>query len=110
MLLPGKSLLISVLPHLTRPSADDDRAAIADFSSARGFDLLYKDPGRLEYVSPPFELEALKSEGLDLPTWRSGDLCIHLFCPDATRGHTSPSKKKASNYGVHLSWATASSK
>jgi len=74
MLVPGRNLLLSVLPPLTRPSAENDRLAIVDFASERGFDLLRTEPGLLAYLSPPFELEALKSDGLNVSAWRSGDL------------------------------------
>jgi hypothetical protein len=74
MLAPGRKLLLSVLPPLTRPSAEDDRSAIVDFASDRGFDLIATEPSLLGYLSPPFELEALKSDGLNVSAWRSGDL------------------------------------
>ena len=74
MLVPGRNLLLSVLPPLTRPSAEDDRSAIVNFASERGFDLVSNEPDLLGYLSPPFEREALKSEGLNMPAWRFGDL------------------------------------
>ena len=74
MLVGGRKLLLSVLPPLTRPSAENDRAAIVSFAFERGFDLESSEAALLEYLSPPFEMEALKSEGLNAPIWRSGDL------------------------------------
>jgi hypothetical protein len=74
MLDPGGRLLLSVLPPLTRPSAEDDRSAIVSFALERGFDLVSTEPGLLGYLSPPFEREALKTEGLTLRAWRFGDL------------------------------------
>jgi len=74
MLVPEKTLLLSVLPPLTRPSAQTDRAKVVKFAFERGFDLIKEDSGFLEYASPPFELEALRSEGFHAPNWRSGDL------------------------------------
>jgi hypothetical protein len=74
MLRPGSNFFLSVLPLLTRPSAESDRTAIVNFASERGFDLVDQSPGVLEYLSPPFELEALKAEGLNVDAWRSGDL------------------------------------
>jgi len=73
-LRPQGRLLLSVLPRLTRPSADQDRSEILRFASDRGFDLVDKEPASLRYLSPPFETEALKSEGLNIGAWRSGDL------------------------------------
>jgi hypothetical protein len=74
MLAQGRKLFLSVLPPLTRPSAEKDRSAVATFASDRGFDLIGTEPGLLGYLSPPFELEALKSEGMNVFAWRSGDL------------------------------------
>lgn len=74
MLRPGNNFFLSVLPLLTRPSAESDRTAIVKFASERGFDLVDRNPGVLEYLSPAFEVEALKAEGLDVDAWRSGDL------------------------------------
>jgi hypothetical protein len=74
MLFAGGNLFLSVLPPLTRPSAEDDRSAIVSFASQRGFDLIGTEPGLLGYLSPPFEQEALKTEGLNVPAWRFGDL------------------------------------
>jgi len=74
MLMPDGKLLISVLPPLTRPSAESDRSVILGFAQERGFDLLCAEPGLLGYLSPPFEVASLKSEGIVMPVWRSGDL------------------------------------
>jgi hypothetical protein len=71
-------LLLSILPRLTRPSAVADREQITTLASRHGFDLIRTEPGLLHYLSPPFEAEALKMEGLDLPIWRSGDLCMYV--------------------------------
>jgi hypothetical protein len=74
LLVANGKLLLSVLPRLTRPSAALDRSEIVAFASSRGFDLARVETGSLEYLSPPFEVEALKTEGLNVSTWRSGDL------------------------------------
>ena len=74
LLAPKGKLLLSVLPRLTRPCAELDRSEILRFASERGFDLVGTEPASLQYLSPPFEMEALKSEGLSVSTWRSGDL------------------------------------
>jgi hypothetical protein len=78
LLVAEGKLLLSVLPRLTRPSAEVDREQIMTFASRYGFDLVRTEPGLLQYVSPPFEAEALKMEGLDLPIWRSGDLRTYV--------------------------------
>jgi hypothetical protein len=74
MLMPDGKLLISVLPPLTRPSAESDRSAIVGFAQERGFDLFCVDRAVLGYLSPPFEVASLKSDGIVMPVWRSGDL------------------------------------
>src|SRR5262249_23172884 len=55
LLSPHGWLLLSVLPRLTRPFAESDRLEIVSFAKNRGFDLIETQPGKLEYVSPPFE-------------------------------------------------------
>jgi hypothetical protein len=74
LLKPEGHLLLSMLPRLTRPSAANDRKAIVDYAFGRGFDLWQVLPAALSYESPPFELAALKAEGIELSRWRSGDL------------------------------------
>ncbi len=78
MLLRGGHLLLSVLPRLTRPSAAHDRSEVLSFADVRGFELETVEPASLEYSSPPFEREALRSEGLTLACWRLGDLYIFV--------------------------------
>jgi hypothetical protein len=74
LLVPKGKLLLSILPRLTRPYAEQDRSEILRFASDRGFDLVRTEFASLQYLSPPFEKEALKSEGLSVSSWRSGDL------------------------------------
>jgi hypothetical protein len=74
LIRPGGKLLLSVLPRLTRPSATSDRFFIIEAAQNLGFDLVEILPGALLYASPPFELEALREEGLLLGNWRKGDL------------------------------------
>lgn len=74
-------LLLSVLPRLTRPSAARDRLNIVEVAAKIGFDLIEIKPAALHYASPPFEIEALRAEGLMLDDWRSGDIfCFALRC------------------------------
>jgi hypothetical protein len=74
LIRPGGKLLLSVLPRLTRPSAISDRFFLIEAAQQLGFDLVEILPGALSYASPPFELEALREEGLVLGNWRKGDL------------------------------------
>jgi hypothetical protein len=74
LLVPEGRLFLSVLPRLTRPSAASDRLQIITDASDLGFDLIEIKPAALHYLSPAFEMEALRAEGLMLDNWRSGDL------------------------------------
>ncbi|MBS1852793.1 MAG: hypothetical protein JST79_17960 [Acidobacteria bacterium] len=74
LLVPNGKLFLSVLPRLTRPSAESDQSEILCFANERGFDLICAERSALRYLSPPFEKEALKSENLTISSWRSGDL------------------------------------
>jgi hypothetical protein len=76
LLAEGGKLLLSVLPRLTRPSAPMDRLGIIEAATEAGFDLIEVKPAALHYASPPFEIEALRSEGLIVGDWRFGD----IFC------------------------------
>ena len=74
LIKPGGSLLLSVLPRLTRPSASRDRMEILRDAEAHGFDLVAIHPSYLTYRSPPFEQSSLHAEGIRLEDWRRGDL------------------------------------
>jgi len=95
LLSPKGKILLSVLPRLTRPGAEEDRSEILRFASARGFDLVGTEPASLHYLSPPFEMEALKSEGLSVSPWRWGDLytfvltdhCVPEYRPEYSEEH-----------------------
>ncbi len=76
LLTDGGFLLLSVLPRLTRPSASSDRVKILDLAHANGFDVVEAIPAILSYTSPPFEVSALRAEGLWHGSWRSGDLFV----------------------------------
>jgi len=80
MLLPDGRILMSVLPRLTRPSASSDRFHVLEIAARFGFDLIEVSPGALHYESPPFEVEALRAEGLALGAWRNGDLFTFAMC------------------------------
>lgn len=74
MLVPGGHLLLSMLPRLTRPSASTDRLEVIKHAAGLGFDLIEIERGTLSYASPPFEIEALRAEGVAIENWRTGDL------------------------------------
>jgi len=74
LLVPSGRLLLSILPRLTRPSASQDRISILECAAYLGFDLIEAELGALRYLSPPFEIEALRTDGIILDDWRSGDL------------------------------------
>lgn len=74
MLVPGGHLLLSMLPRLTRPSASSDRLEVIKDAASLGFDLIEIERGALIYASPPFEIEALRAEGVEIENWRTGDL------------------------------------
>ena len=74
LLSPGGRAYISVLPTMTRPSANADQQEIVSEAKALGFDLTEIFPSSLVYDTPPFEAAALLGEGLTLPHWRRADL------------------------------------
>lgn len=84
LILTGGKLLLSVLPRLTRPSASSDRFLIMEMAQRLGFDLVDIHPGALKYASPPFEMEALREEGLELGNWRKGDLFTFIRSSNTT--------------------------
>jgi hypothetical protein len=79
LLLPAGKVFLSVLPRLTRASAAADRFRIIEVAKKIGFDLVDVKPGGLGYASPPFEIEALREEGLEVGNWRKA-ICSPLFC------------------------------
>jgi hypothetical protein len=74
MLRDGGTLMLSVLPWLTRPEAVRDRAAVLSFAIEAGFDLRDCRSGAIGYESPRFEQEALATHGIKCHDWRFGDL------------------------------------
>jgi hypothetical protein len=69
-------LFVSVLPWLTRPSASIDRTFLVQHCFARGFDIIAVMPGVLQYESPQFEKAALATAGINVSSWRRGDLFV----------------------------------
>lgn len=75
----GAYLLISLPPIGTRPGIESDRRRIFHWAQEEmGLTLVSVEKAALAYLAPPFELNALRAEGLHqvLPEWRRGDLFI----------------------------------
>lgn len=70
----GGTLILSMLPWLTRPEAVRDRAAVLAFAVDAGFDLRDCRSGAIGYESPRFEQQALATQGIVCTQWRYGDL------------------------------------
>ena len=68
------SLLMSLLPPLTRPTAIADRRAILQEALVLGFDVASLLPGQLVYEVPPFEQATLNALEIHCAPWRQGDL------------------------------------
>ena len=93
MLVPGGTLLMSVLPRLTRPSASSDRQEIVNVAARLGLDLVQVSAGALRYESPPFEAEALRADNLTVGQWRRGDLYSFVRRPTRQRKRKRHPKK-----------------
>jgi|SRR5215213_1090755 len=76
----GGHVLVSTPPVGTRPGIDRDRKGLLDWARQLGLILLRTEAAILPYCSPPFEINALKAEGLCgiLEDWRRGDLSIFV--------------------------------
>jgi putative N6-adenine methyltransferase len=86
----GSLVLISVPPKGTRPGVEDEWRDVKEWSVGLGLELRTYEPGILSYVSPLFEMNALRASGVPLPTgsWRTGDLAT-FQCVDRCH-HTRP--------------------
>jgi hypothetical protein len=74
---PGATILLSLLPLNVRPEAPEERAAILELAFSLGLQLLELRRNALKYVSPPFEIASLNSQGLTVrEDWRLGDLAV----------------------------------
>jgi hypothetical protein len=74
----GGHVLIGIPPIGTRPGVEQDRVDLFDLANELGLTLLRLEPAVLPYVSPPFEINALRTEGLSgvSTEWRAGDLAL----------------------------------
>jgi hypothetical protein len=82
----GGHLLVSLPPLGTRPGIVRERAHTLDWTQQLGLTLLRVEPATLPYVTPPFERNALKAEGLYTiaDEWRRGDLAVFYYAQRAT--------------------------
>lgn len=74
----GGSILMSVPPVGTRPGISQEWERTLRWAEQLGIAFIRLEAHTLEYLTPPFEYNALHAEGLDvaLPTWRRGNLAI----------------------------------
>ena len=82
----GGHLLVSLPPVGTRPGIVQEWAHTVDWAQQLGLTLLRLEPATLPYVTPPFERNTLKAEGLYtiLEEWRRGDLAVFILTQQAT--------------------------
>lgn len=70
-------LILSMLPSLTRPSAESDRADIETYAAEAGFILVNKLTAKAQYESPNFEFKTLADAGIFCDKkWRVGDFFV----------------------------------
>jgi hypothetical protein len=74
----GGYILMSVPPIGTRPTIESERGELFAWSEQLGLKLVRLEPSALVYLSPLFEVNALKVEGMPSLShdWRRGDLAL----------------------------------
>jgi len=74
----GGHVLASIPPIGTRPGIDQEWANFLNWAQKIGLTLIRVESAVLPYISPPFERNALRTEGLyTAPTqWRRGNLAV----------------------------------
>ena len=77
----GGYILISLPPVGTRPNMHQERKNLLNWTQQQGLKLVQLEHGALPYVSPLFEHNALKADGLYYISreWRRGDLAIFHY-------------------------------
>jgi hypothetical protein len=100
LLAPGGKVLLSVLPRLTRPDAESDRAKILRIAYDCGLDLTEVLPASIGYSTPPFEASALLTEGIALADWRWADLYVFV---KSNRAPISGTQSDSETY-AHDAW------
>jgi hypothetical protein len=93
---PGGHILLSLPPVGTRPGIDQELGELLAWAQGLGINLLQSLPGGLPYISPPFEINALRSQGISsFPIdWRRGDLAV--FSPGSITATYHPPKEHQS--------------
>jgi hypothetical protein len=78
MCRPKGHLLVSLPPLGTRPGIATERAELLAFAKEMGLRLIGLHKAALPYLSPPFEQNALRADGIaGVPVdWRRGDLAM----------------------------------
>lgn len=77
MLGCGGTLVISLPPILTRPSAQAERISLLKLADMLGLALQIALPAYTEYSVPTFEYEAYRRQGIELSqSWRKGDVFV----------------------------------
>lgn len=81
LLCEGGYLLLSTPPVGTRPNIINEWKIVLNFSKQLGFRLTRFDKNSLPYVSPLFEINSLRAEGIiNVPKeWRRSDLAIFVL-------------------------------
>lgn len=76
----GGHMLVSIPPVGTRPGIEQDRENLFEWSQKLNLKQIRLETAILPYVSPPFEINALKAAGFHaiLEEWRRGDLAVFL--------------------------------
>ena len=76
----GGSILMSVPPIGTRPGIAQEWERTQIWAEQLGLALVRLEPNALEYLTPQFERNALRADGLDTirSTWRRGNLAIFI--------------------------------
>ena len=74
--IPGGKILLSMPPPGTRPGIVELWFRVLDWSKYLGLTMIKTKPGYLPYLSPPFERNALRADGINSypERWRRGDL------------------------------------
>ncbi len=76
----GGYILVSLPPIGTRPNMEHERVDILNWAKQIGLRLVRLEEATLPYICPPFERNALRTEGFyNIPSeWRRGDLAMFL--------------------------------
>lgn len=94
----GGHILVSTPPVGTRPSIEVEWENILKWTQDIGLTLIQVESNILPYISPPFERNALKTEGLcNVPSkWRRGNLAtfFHTHYVPTPRPKVSPYEEK----------------